>query len=68
MGAVCDVYDAITSQRPYKAPWSPPDALRRMADWTRDGHFDPAVFAAFVRCLGITPAAHFTCATEPQGA
>jgi putative nucleotidyltransferase with HDIG domain len=68
MGAVCDVYDAITSHRPYKAPWSPPDALRRMADWTRDGHFDPAVFAAFVRCLGITPAAHFTCATEPQGA
>jgi putative nucleotidyltransferase with HDIG domain len=68
MGAVCDVYDAITSHRPYKAPWSPPDALRRMADWTRDGHFDPAVFAAFVRCLGITPAAHFTCATDPQGA
>lgn len=68
MGAVCDVYDAITSHRPYKAPWSPPDALRRMADWTRDGHFDPAVFAAFVRCLGITPAAHFTCASEPQGA
>jgi putative nucleotidyltransferase with HDIG domain len=64
MGAVCDVYDAITSQRPYKAPWSPPDALRRMAAWTREGHFDPAVFAAFVRCLGITPAANFTCVTE----
>ena len=65
MGAVCDVYDAITSQRPYKAPWSPPDALRRMAAWTREGHFDPAVFAAFVRCLGIAPAANFTCATLP---
>lgn len=64
MGAVCDVYDAITSQRPYKAPWSPPDALRRMAAWTREGHFDPAVFAAFVRCLGIEPAANFTCVTE----
>ena len=25
MGAVCDVYDAITSNRPYKAGWDPPN-------------------------------------------
>lgn len=64
MAAVCDVYDAITSQRPYKQPWTPAEALRRMAAWTGEGHFDPAVFAAFVDCLGIAPAANFTC-TEP---
>ena len=23
MGAVCDVYDAVTSDRPYKAGWDP---------------------------------------------
>ena len=26
MGAVCDVYDAITSNRPYKAGWDPAEA------------------------------------------
>jgi HD-GYP domain-containing protein (c-di-GMP phosphodiesterase class II) len=53
MGAVCDVYDAITSNRPYKAGWDPAESLSRMAAWT--GHFDAVVFAAFVRSLGIYP-------------
>ncbi len=53
MGAVCDVYDAITSNRPYKAGWDPAESIRRMAEW--QGHFDPAVFQAFVRSLGIYP-------------
>lgn len=55
MGAICDVYDAITSNRPYKAGWSPAMSLRRMAEWTRNGHLDPQVFAAFVKCIGIYP-------------
>jgi HD-GYP domain len=43
MTAICDVYDAITSDRPYKRGWDPAESLRRMADWTND-HFDaPAV-------------------------
>jgi putative nucleotidyltransferase with HDIG domain len=54
MGAVCDVYDAITSNRPYKAGWDPAESLRRMAEWA-NGHFDPAVFQAFVKSLGIYP-------------
>ncbi|MFV0371183.1 MAG: HD-GYP domain-containing protein [Azonexus sp.] len=53
MGAVCDVYDAITSNRPYKAGWAPADSLQRMASWK--GHFDPAIFQAFVKSLGIYP-------------
>lgn len=53
MGAVCDVYDAITSNRPYKAGWDPAESIRRMAEWT--GHFDPVVFQAFVKSLGIYP-------------
>jgi len=55
MGAVCDVYDAITSNRPYKAGWCPAESLQRMTEWSRDGHFDPAVFGAFVKCVGIYP-------------
>ena len=54
MGAVCDVYDAITSNRPYKAGWDPAESLRKMAEWT-NGHFEPVVFQAFVKSLGIYP-------------
>jgi len=53
MGAVCDVYDAVTSNRPYKAGWDPAESLRQMAQWK--GHFDPAVFQAFVKTVGIYP-------------
>ena len=54
MGAVCDVYDAITSNRPYKNGWDPAESLRKMAEWS-NGHFDPTVFQAFVKSLGIYP-------------
>lgn len=54
MGAVCDVYDAITSNRPYKAGWDPAESLSKMAAW-RKGQFDEQVFSAFVRSLGIYP-------------
>jgi HD-GYP domain-containing protein (c-di-GMP phosphodiesterase class II) len=53
MGAICDVYDAITSNRPYKAGWDPATSIARMASWK--GHFDTALFAAFVQSLGIYP-------------
>jgi HD-GYP domain-containing protein (c-di-GMP phosphodiesterase class II) len=53
MGAVCDVYDAITSNRPYKAGWDPAESIAKMAGW--QGHFDPTVFRAFVKSLGIYP-------------
>ena len=54
MGAVCDVYDAITSNRPYKPGWDPAASLRKMAEWCA-GHFDPRIFQAFVKSLGIYP-------------
>ncbi|MHB1354175.1 MAG: HD-GYP domain-containing protein [Thiobacillus sp.] len=54
MGAVCDVYDAITSNRPYKAGWCPAESVRKMTEWSR-GHFDQRVFQAFVKCIGIYP-------------
>lgn len=54
MGAVCDVYDAITSNRPYKKGWPPADSIRKMAEWSK-GHFDETVFQAFVKTVGIYP-------------
>jgi putative nucleotidyltransferase with HDIG domain len=53
MSAVCDVYDAITSDRPYKAGWDPAEAISRMATW--QGHFDPLVLQTFVKTIGIYP-------------
>jgi putative nucleotidyltransferase with HDIG domain len=53
MAAVCDVYDAITSRRPYKAPVGPAESLAEM--FQSEGHFDSAVLAAFIRSTGIFP-------------
>jgi putative nucleotidyltransferase with HDIG domain len=53
MAAICDVYDAITSERPYKKAWGPAHSIREMASWA--GHFDEQVFQAFVRTVGIYP-------------
>lgn len=53
MGAICDVYDAVTSVRAYKPAWEPGIALKRMASW--QGHFDPVIFKAFIKSLGIFP-------------
>ncbi len=55
MGAVCDVYDAITSIRCYKPGWEPARSIREMAQWSRHGHFDDAIFQAFVKSVGIYP-------------
>jgi len=54
MVAVCDVYDAIASDRPYKAGWNPAEAIRRMAEWSKS-HFEDLVFQAFVKSVGIYP-------------
>lgn len=53
MSAVCDVYDAVTSNRPYKAGWDPAESIARMASW--QGHFDPMVLQTFVKTIGIYP-------------
>jgi len=55
MGAVCDVYDAITSNRPYKKGWCPAESIKKMSEWTGT-HFDERIFQAFVRSVGIYPA------------
>jgi HD-GYP domain-containing protein (c-di-GMP phosphodiesterase class II) len=53
MGAVCDVYDAITSNRPYKAGWDPAESIAQMASWK--GQFDEEIFKSFVFSLGMYP-------------
>jgi HD-GYP domain-containing protein (c-di-GMP phosphodiesterase class II) len=53
MGAICDVYDALTSDRAYKDAWTPQHALGAMRRWK--GHFDPDLLSAFMESLGIFP-------------
>jgi putative two-component system response regulator len=47
MVAITDVFDALTSQRPYKEAWPVPQALQFMSDGAGH-HFDPSLMRAFV--------------------
>lgn len=53
LGAICDVYDALTSDRPYKKAWQPAEALAAM--WSWDGHFDRELLFAFMESIGVFP-------------
>ncbi|SFG98025.1 HD-GYP domain-containing protein [Methylobacterium gossipiicola] len=48
--AVADVFDALTSDRPYKKAWSAREALNHILA-NAGTHFDPACVAAFARML-----------------
>ena len=53
--AVCDVYDALTSVRPYKRAWTHDEAIAEIV--AQSGrHFDPTVVATFVAFTPGTPA------------
>ncbi|MFZ5880063.1 MAG: HD-GYP domain-containing protein [Chloroflexota bacterium] len=49
--AVVDVYDALTSDRPYRASWSKEQALAYIQQQA-GRHFDPHVAAVFLKELG----------------
>lgn len=53
--SICDVYDAMTSIRPYKNAWKPKTALETMQ--ASPGQFDQALLAAFAACLRDVSAA-----------
>ena len=54
MGAVCDVYDAITSDRVYHKGMQAPVALKKIVEWTR-AHFNPDLVRVFISAIGIYP-------------
>ncbi len=54
MAAVCDIYDALTSDRSNRRGMPPSEAIRKMAEW-QGGHLDQTVFHAFVKTVGIYP-------------
>ena len=48
--AVADVFDALTSVRPYKAAWGVEEAIGEIRACS-GSHFDPALVDAFLACL-----------------
>ena len=54
IAAICDIYDAVTSVRPYRKAWHADEALARMFTWS--GHLDLALLTEFARCLGYDDA------------
>jgi HD-GYP domain-containing protein (c-di-GMP phosphodiesterase class II) len=53
MLAVCDVYDALSSNRPYQHALEPAEAIARIS--ASKNLYDAAIVSAFVRRLGLYP-------------
>ena len=51
---ICDVYDAVTSKRPYKKPFPPDKALSIMMRLI-GCDFEPRLFKIFTQMIGIYP-------------
>ncbi|MFC1821689.1 HD domain-containing phosphohydrolase [Thermodesulfobacteriota bacterium] len=50
--AVADVYDALSSRRSYKEPWSHDRVLEEMRQ-SSERHFDPEIINAFFNCMDV---------------
>ena len=48
--AVSDVFDALTSKRPYKEAWSVENSVNYIRN-ERGSHFDPALVDAFLKVI-----------------
>ncbi len=55
ISGVVDVYDALTSDRPYRKAVSPHQALQMLYDLSRRGQLESGCVERFIRCMGIYP-------------
>jgi len=54
IAAIADVYDAMTTDRPYQKGMSPTLALRKLYGWAGT-HFHAVYVQKFIQCVGIYP-------------
>lgn len=54
VASLCDVYDAMTSDRCYAKGMPPHEGIRKIHEWT-GMHFPADVVQGFIRCMGIYP-------------
>lgn len=52
IATICDVYEAMTTIRPYKKAWSQADTVDMML--RANGHFDPVLLRSFVSTMILT--------------
>ena len=65
ISAVCDVFDALTSERPYKKAWAFDAAVKEIQKMSGT-FFDPAVVEAFMTALPQIKAINKAVGHEPQ--
>ena len=56
IAAICDVYDALTTVRPYKPAWTQAKAIDTML--SSRGHFDPELLKSFISLMVISGTVH----------
>jgi len=68
IAAVADGFDAMTSRRPYKGPWSPARAIREISA-QRGKKYSPMVVDAFLRAVdnGVISKIAIAGRTQPSG-
>jgi putative nucleotidyltransferase with HDIG domain len=54
ISSIADVYDAMTTDRPYQKGMSPTRALNKIYGWAGT-HFHPIYVRKFIQCVGIYP-------------
>ncbi|MEJ2691097.1 MAG: HD-GYP domain-containing protein [Deltaproteobacteria bacterium] len=64
LAAIADVYDALTSDRCYKAGIDRVEALRKLYEWS-GLHFNKDLTHQFIRCIGVYPIG--SCVTLASG-
>jgi HD-GYP domain-containing protein (c-di-GMP phosphodiesterase class II) len=61
--AICDVYDALSQRRSYKADY-PPEAIYKIMSRDRGAGFDPDLLDAFFRIMGVWPVGTLVCLND----
>ncbi|MDH5459037.1 MAG: response regulator [Nitrospinota bacterium] len=63
--AICDVFDALTSKRPYKEEWSVEMAIQELKD-NSGIHFDPTLVNKFIEILPHVLRVKECCQDQPK--
>ncbi|MGB1197586.1 MAG: HD-GYP domain-containing protein [Thalassotalea sp.] len=55
MVAICDIFDALTSHRCYKAGFSHMKSFSILKNLSESGHLDKRLVSLFINCMGVFP-------------
>ncbi|HAT51295.1 MAG: HD domain-containing protein [Nitrospirae bacterium] len=55
LSAIVDIYDAMTSPRPYRRAWAATSALKKIHDMSKKQQLDPILVHTFIHHIGIYP-------------